>query len=279
MATTKKEVAEKKDQLPAEFDYGEYAGAGFENQDSSDYSIPFLEVLQGQSPELETIEAAKPGHIINKVTQDVTAGKDGIVFVPCYTQHVFVEWVPRDAGGGLVNVHELDSDVVAQAKASGQRTGKIILENGNELIETFYVYGIQVLEDGTSAQAVIAFTSTKIKKYKAWMTKARTVQMRLPDGRKINPPLFAHRYRLTTFKDRNKHGEWYNWEPAFDGENAEAARLAPNSETFQEATQVLELVRSGQAKADYSSQAQEATGSAGAGDEGAATGPDGKPAF
>lgn len=274
MATNKKEVAEKKDQLPAGFDYGEYAGAGFENQDSSDYSIPFLEVLQGQSPELETIEAAKPGHIINKVTQDVTAGKDGIVFVPCYTQHVFVEWVPRDAGGGLVNVHELDSDVVAQAKASGQRTGKIILENGNELVETFYVYGIQVLEDGTSAQAVIAFTSTKIKKYKAWMTKARTVQMRLPDGRKINPPLFAHRYRLTTFKDRNKHGEWYNWEPAFDGENAEAARLAPNSETFQEATQVLELVRSGQAKADYSSQAQEATGSAGA-----ATGPDGKPAF
>lgn len=270
----KNEVAEKKDNLPAAYDYGDYEGSGFENQGKEDYSIPFLEILQGQSPELDTNEAARPGHIINKVTGDVVTGKDGIVFVPCYTQHVYVEWVPRDAGGGLVAVHELDSPVVAAAKASGG-FGKIALENGNELIETFYVYGVQVDEDGISQQAVIAFTSTKIKKYKAWMTKARTVQLRLPNGRKINPPLFAHKYRLKTFKDKNKHGEWYSWEVSFEGGSAEAARLNPQDETFQEAAAVLELVKSGAAKADLSSQSNDGA----VGGEEVPTRADGKPAF
>lgn len=251
-----KAVAEAKSNLPAVHDYGDYAGAGFENQDRSDYSIPFLAVLQGLSPELETLESAKPGFILNKVTQDVVSGKDGIVFVPCYTQHVHVEWVPRDAGGGIVGMHELDSEVVAQARAAA-RTGKFALPNGNELIETFYVYGIMVGEDETTSHAVIAFTSTKIKKYKAWMTKARTVQMRLPDGRKINPPLFAHRYRLKTVKEKNAKGEFYNWDVSFDGATAEACRLAPADSIFQEAAQCMELVKSGQAKADLSTEGRD----------------------
>lgn len=251
-----KAVAEAKSNLPVVHDYGDYAGAGFENQDRSDYSIPFLAVLQGLSPELETLESAKPGFILNKVTQDVVSGKDGIVFVPCYTQHVYVEWVPRDAGGGIVGMHELDSEVVAQARAAA-RTGKFALPNGNELIETFYVYGIMVGEDETTSHAVIAFTSTKIKKYKAWMTKARTVQMRLPDGRKINPPLFAHRYRLKTVKEKNAKGEFYNWDVSFDGATAEACRLAPADSIFQEAAQCMELVKSGQAKADLSTEGRD----------------------
>ncbi|QIQ65275.1 hypothetical protein 19_00039 [Pseudomonas phage Epa19] len=251
-----KAVAEAKSNLPVVHDYGDYAGAGFENQDRSDYSIPFLAVLQGLSPELETLESAKPGFILNKVTQDVVSGKDGIVFVPCYTQHVYVEWVPRDAGGGIVGMHELDSEVVAQARAAA-RTGKFTMPNGNELIETFYVYGIVVGEDETTSHAVIAFTSTKIKKYKAWMTKARTVQMRLPDGRKINPPLFAHRYRLKTVKEKNAKGEFYNWDVSFDGATAEACRLAPADSVFQEAAQCMELVKSGQAKADLSTEGRD----------------------
>lgn len=265
--------------LPAVYDYGEYADAGFENQTKDDYSIPFLEVLQGLSPELETLEGARPGHILNKVTQDIFAGKDGIVFVPCYTQHVFVEWIPRDSGGGLVAVHDINSPVVEQARSGGQRTGRLSLENGNELVETFYVFGIQVLPDGSSMSCVMAFSSTKIKKYKSWMTKARTIQIVLPGGRKINPPLFAHRYRLTTSKEKNKHGEFYNWEVSFDGETAEAARLSPHDQLFKEAANVLDMVKSGKAKADYSSQAAEAN-AAGDGTEGEMpTDSSGRPAF
>lgn len=283
MATAKKEVVEKQDNLPAAYDYGEYAGAGFENQSRDDYSVPFLEVLQGLSPEIEQLDSAKPGHIINKVTKDLYAGKDGIAFVPCFTQHVYVEWVPRDSGGGFVATHALDSDVVRVAKENAPRMGKIVLENGNELLETFYVFGVQVAEDGSSSQAVIAFTSTKIKKYKAWMTKARTIQIRLPNGSKINPPLFAHVYRLKTIKESNKHGEFYNWDITFNAEKAEDARLSVNSETFQEAVQVMELVKTGMAKVDYSATTRDESAEDDAVNQAAAAGGNGtsgkRPAF
>lgn len=281
MASKETAVAETKSNLPAVHDYGDYAGAGFEQQDRSDYSIPFLGVLQGLSPELETIESAKPGYILNKVTQEVFSSKDGLGFVPCYTQHVFVEWVPRDAGGGIVGTHELDSAVVAQARANA-KVGKFVMENGNELVETFYVYGIIVDGDNTS-HGVIAFTSTKIKKYKAWMTKARTIQMRLPDGRKINPPLFAHRYRLKTVKEKNAKGEFYNWEVTFDGDKAEECRLAPNDPVFQEAAQCMDLIKSGAAKADYSTETgrdpSEAAAAEAAAETGGAAKPGGKTPF
>lgn len=271
------EVKKQEKNLPATYEYEGYENAGFDNQGKDDYSIPFIDLLQGLSPELETLDKAKPGHIVNKVTQDLFDRDKGIAFVPCYTQHVFVEWVPRDNGGGLVQVHELNSEVVAKAKASGHRTGAIVLENGNELIETFYVFGVQVFEDETTAQAVVAFTSTKIKKYKAWMTKARTIQIKLEDGRKINPPLFAHRYRMKSVKEKNKHGEFYNWDITFDGEDAIQARLAPSSEVFQEAAQVMELVKSGQAKANTDSMSNEASGAGGT--EDVPKDENGKPAF
>lgn len=279
MAKSENAVVETTANLPSvDVDYGDYAGAGFENQDRSDYSIPFLSVLQGLSPELESIETAKPGHILNKVTQEVYPGKDGVAFVPCYTQHVYVEWVPRDAGGGIVGIHELTSPVVAEARANA-KVGKFALANGSELIETFYVYGILVGDNGETTQAVVAFTSTKIKKYKAWMTKARTIQIRLPDGRRINPPLFAHKYRLKTVKEKNTKGEFYNWEVAFDGATAEECRLAPTSELFQEAAQCMELVKSGAAKADFSTETGEAAGDYAEGSASAHTGNDTKAPF
>lgn len=239
--------------MAAAYDYGDFAGTGFENQTRDDYSIPFLGVLQGLSPELETVDGAKPGMIINTVTKDLYP-REGVVFVPAWTEHSFVEWKPRDEGGGFVAVHAVDSDVVRQAKEQNQEFGKIKLPNGNELIETFYVYGLRIdAESGGLEQTVLAFTSTKIKKYKAWMTKAKMVQIALPNGRRINAPLPAHRYKLSTVKEKNTKGEYWNWEINFDGANAAEARLAPDSEPFQEAIAIMELIKSGAARANHES--------------------------
>lgn len=251
---TKNEVAtvDDKSNLPATYDYGEHAGAGFENTSKDDFSIPFFNVLQATSPEIETIDVAKPGMIINSVTKDLFKGNEGIAFIPVLTQHVFVEWKPREQGGGFVAVHQLDSDYVVHAKET-QEFGEYKTPNGNDLVETFYVYGLRVSEDGAE-QAVLAFTSTKIKKYKAWLTKARAIQIALPGGRRVTPPLFAHRYRVKTVKEKNNQGEFYNVEITFDGENAVACRLAPDSEYFQSALAVKTMVESGQAKAAYQTQ-------------------------
>lgn len=51
--TKANEVAELKSNLPVvAHDYGVDAGAGFENQTSEDYAIPFIGVLQALSPQV-----------------------------------------------------------------------------------------------------------------------------------------------------------------------------------------------------------------------------------
>lgn len=256
MATKGTEVAVK-DENTALADaslYEQYAGSGFENQTADDYAIPFLQILQALSPQLEGNDNLKVGMIINTVTGEVFGGKDGISFVPATTQHVFVEWKPRDQGGGFVAVHQPDSDLVRHV-ASTQEFGNYHTPEGNDLIETFYVYGVQVLEDGSGMEAVLAFSSTKIKKYKGWMTKAKTIQIQLPDGRRFPAPLFAHRYRLKTLNEKNKHGSFSNWDVVgFDGASALECRLPPSDPIFQQAVAVKDMIESGKARAAYESQ-------------------------
>lgn len=266
-----KEVAEKKNTQVASYEgYADYAGAGFENQTSDDYTIPFLQILQAMSPQLEDNDSLKQGMIINTVTGEVFPGKEGIVFVPATTQHTYVEWKPRDSGGGFVGVHEVDSEVVRHCVAN-QEFGDYSTPEGNDLIETFYVYGILIDGDDNASQAVLAFSSTKIKKYKGWMTKAKTIQIQLPDGRRIPAPLFAHRYRLKTVGEKNPKGSFHNWDIAFDGANALEARLPPDSDIVQAAVAVKDLLDTGKARAAYESQTA-------AGEE-QKTDADGKPVF
>lgn len=254
--------------------YSDYAGAGFENQTSDDYSIPFLQILQALSPQLQENDSLRQGMILNTVTGEVWDGKKGIAFVPATTQHVYVEWKPRDAGGGFVGIHEVNSDLVNHAKAASSEYGKYNTPDGNELIETFYVYGIALDDDGNASEAVLAFSSTKIKKYKGWMTKAKTIQIPLPDGRRIPAPLFAHRYRLKTVSEKNNKGQFFNWDAiTFDGENAQQARLLPDDPLFQSAVNIKSMIEQGKARAAYESQAP------GSADEEAHGAGGGKPVF
>lgn len=280
--SSKKDEAPKGDSLPstqvnqtalAEYQaFEEFAGSGFENQTSDDYAIPFLQVLQALSPQLQENDNLKQGMIINTVTGEAFAGKDGIGFVPATTQHNYVEFKPRDAGGGFVGAHAVDDPMVLAAIKASAEFGKYTTPDGNELIETFYVYGVAVMDDGSTIDAVLAFSSSKIKKYKAWMTKAKTIQIPLPDGRRIPAPLFAHRYRLKTVGEKNTKGSFYNWDISFDGANAVEARLLPNDPLFQAAIGIKSLLDSGKARAAYESQTP--------GGDDAETGADGgKPVF
>jgi hypothetical protein len=241
-------------QLPAEVDYGEYAGAGFEGQSREDYSIPFIAVLQSNSPQCtDEGSEARPGMLINTVTGDTFKGSEGVEFIPAYTDHVYVEWRPRDAGGGIVNQHLVSSDAAQEARAA-MRVGKYKNAAGNEMVETFYVYGVLVKSDGNTEPAALAFSSTKIKPYRGWMTKANTFTPMI-GGKKVRVPLFGARYRLTTVKQKNTKGEFFNWQVAFAGGDGVKSMLAPNDNLFQEARSLYESVKSGALKANVESQA------------------------
>lgn len=236
------------------FDYGQTAGQGWENTDQDDFSVPFLNQLQALSPETQPgedtyVEGAISGMFINSVSRELAKE---IVFVPCTTQHVFVEWVSRDNGGGFVGVHALDSIIVKEARVAAVQSGErnnLKTEEGNDLVETFYIYAAILEEAGASEVSdlvVMAFTKTKIKRYKAIMTRLRTMK-----GSK-SIPLFAHQIRMTATKEKNSAGQPYanvELNPAVDGDVV-ASLIDPvkGASILEGAQAFLESVGSGEAK-------------------------------
>jgi hypothetical protein len=208
MATKKNdEVVPQGSNLPAvSYDYGTMSGTGFEGATQDDFVMPFLNLLQPMSPEVSNNPAARPGMLINSVTKQLYDGKTGLIFVPCARQHVFVEWKPRDQGGGIVARHEPTSDVVIEAKSKSKAFGQYSTEHGNDLIETFYLVGYML--DGPDDEEpngliVVPFWSTKIKTYKRVMQMLNTFKGR--------PPLFANRLRVTSQQEKNQSGTFFNF--------------------------------------------------------------------
>lgn len=257
--------------LMAPVDYGDYGAAGFEDMGRDDFAIPFLHILQPTSPITMEREDARPGMILNTVSGDIYPSEKaknaaGVTFVPCYRQHVFVEWKPRDekgGGGGYVATHEVDAEVVLKAKAE-QKFGEYKV-NGNDLVETFYVYGIQVKPDGLFEPCVAAFVSTKIKPYKNWMTRLNMIRVPGPGGRPIQPPLFAHKCVLQTILEKRDAGQSFNFVIDFEGGNAVEARIDPKSDLFQEAANFYQLSKDGIAKPNYTAPAAQEAGAKPAG--------------
>jgi hypothetical protein len=240
----------------AKTDFGEYAGKGFDNQTSNDMAIPFLGLLQALSPQLvvsdpKYIDGAEVGGLFNTVTQGLMDNPTFIV--PCETQNVYVEWVPRDNGGGFVGIHTIGSDVVEKAKAEATAFNELKTPEGNDLMETFYIYALQLeaLDSKASVSPlVLAFSSSKIKVYKRLMTQLRTL--------KGKPPMFAFRLAVTSCDDKNKKGQPFKnflIGPAC-ASLAESVNLPDNefANLLEEGQALQDVVRQGLARAAFESQ-------------------------
>lgn len=228
-------------------DYGTDAGLGFEGTTKDDYAIPFLQVLQKMSPQVDEAQGdylpdAKPGMFINTVTKELTPGTKGVRFIPVHRTHQFLEWVPREQGGGLVGVYQTDDPRVADflGKVGKQRIKSVDGKSENDLIETFSIFGLLLTDDGAWQPVILNFASTQIKHYKQWMTRAQGIKVRTDHGM-VTPPLFSHVYRLTTKVEENNKGTWHGLVINFDGANATEARLKPTDELYLAAKKFREV--------------------------------------
>lgn len=268
MASKKKNELAKKGAagalaLPGGHDYGDDVGSGWENTGSKDFTIPFLAIIQAMSPQVQETEAefnadAKAGSLMNTASQELFDGKDGVEFVPCYTQHLFVEWKNRQTdGGGFIGIHNADSDVVRAAQKASTTFGKYLVpvEEGtdHDLVETFYIYGLVVRGDEIVTPCMISFSSTKIKAYKGIMTPLRQV--------KGQPPLFAFKLRITTVAEKNTKGTFHNFKIVPANGSAVDSLIAPDHEFFLAGREFKKQVAEGNAKVNHSgAQAGEGSG-------------------
>lgn len=248
-------------------DYADDAGRGFEGESASDFSIPFIDLLQALSPQVNADDSyLRPGMFYNKTTQKAFSGKTGFDFVVGAVQHVVVEWVPREQGGGLVETHPHNYDKFLRAKTiTGRNFGKFSTAYdkernpiGNDLVETYYLYGV-VCEDGEPCgMAVMALKSTNIGPFRKYNTRINEFKLRGPDGKILTKPdgtplripRFAHLVKITSKQEQRTKGVSYNFvfEPGTDND-VEKSLLPRNDQRYQAARALLDLVEGGQAKA------------------------------
>ncbi len=166
--------------------------------------IPHIQILQTFNPLITKVAGAKAGMLA------ISSKKlfNSIEFVPCHTQHLYFEWRNR---GKLVGTHAWDSKVVKAAKAASTQFPRCTTPSGNDLIETFYLYGLMVQGDKVVTPCVLAFSGAKIKAYKNLMKVVHLTPS--IDGQlvKVKPPLLAYRLRISTVLEQNKSGRFYNY--------------------------------------------------------------------
>lgn len=251
MAKETKAVAPVKENanLPAEF-MGEIesdAGLGSENSTTEDMLLPFLKIAQALSPEVNKRESThitglEVGDFFNTATQTVYGGEAGFHYIPVFYRRSYLEWTPRDAGGGFNGEH--DQSILDKCKAGDK--GEQILPNGNEIVTTGIWYGIAVDADGNMEQCVLSLSKTQLKKSRGLMTKLKTLSIKGPSGKPFNPPLFFSKVKVTTVPESNDQGNWMGWKFELDGNVFE---LAEGRELYEQCKSLHEAVRSGAVKA------------------------------
>lgn len=178
----------------------ERVGEGFEGIGAQDFTIPFLRVLQPQSPQCqedrtEFIPGAKSGMFFNTVTERLY-GKS-IQLIPLMYKKLWLEWAPNR--GGLVGRHDPNSISVDMSDFSKWKNqeGNIIAEH-----HVFYCLVANHLDEGPVAFSI---TSTGIKHAKNWNTQI--MMTRLPSGGRA--PFYGSVWELETVKCQNDQGVWY----------------------------------------------------------------------
>lgn len=216
-----------------------WSGAGMETMGREDFAIPFLTILQALSPQLQKNKSeynpeAEQGMIMNTATGELFSGEDGILVIPVAYDFEFIEWRPRDIGGGLVARYkrgEQPTDVKRNDKGQDVRAA-----NGNILVGT-HQYFVLVDNDGKIEQCVLAMSKTQAKKSKRW--NGLLNQAKVP-GTDRQAPAFANVWRFTTIAESNDKGSWYGW-------NYELVGQTPRP-IFMACVQFLEAIKAGSVK-------------------------------
>tara|TARA_R110002012_G_scaffold49341_3_gene127610 strand:- start:2943 stop:3710 length:768 start_codon:yes stop_codon:yes gene_type:complete len=187
------------------------ANSGSQNIKQEDLALPFLKVLGQLSPEINKqngryVEGAEPGMIINSVTKELFDGKKGIEVIPCFYKREYLEWKPRELGGGLVGVHSIDDPIVKTTKRD--QFNKDVLPNGNYLENTASHF--VVVAGKTPTTGLISMTRTQLKVSRTWNSMMMSMKMQGKNGL-FTPPTFSHTYHLKSVQMTNDKGTWFGW--------------------------------------------------------------------
>lgn len=181
--------------------------------DQSEIAIPFIRVLQSNSPQCTMGDPqynvdARPGQFINTVTKQRYDGTVGIVVTPIAYATRFTEWKLREQGGGLVKDWGPDASTRLAVSRRDDKNRDITPE-GTQIVRgaNYYVF---VIDDasGDFSPALMVLQGTQLKKSKAFNALIEGARDRGASGNVFKPASFHYGYRLTTAPEKNDKGSW-----------------------------------------------------------------------
>jgi|TARA_B100000900_G_scaffold408952_1_gene424050 hypothetical protein len=217
-------------------------GASF---DSSEMQIPFVRILQAMSPQLskkkpEFIDGASQGDLFNTVTNQYWEGEEGVTVIPCYQTTKYLEFVPREQGGGFQGEIPANDPVLTKTTREGS---KEILPNGHELVKSDQHYCLVVDGDGSFQPTVIDMKSSQLKVSRRWKTQIAMQKVKHPKtGAMVTPAVYATMWKLSTTEETNDQGTWGNYQVS-------KVNLVNSRDLLQEAKAFRESIMAGEVKA------------------------------
>jgi hypothetical protein len=239
---------------PMVYEYGDFETHSGES-DSKDVLFPYVILLQSISPQLKEEDFnGRAGDYLLQGQDVVYKNKTGgFVFHMAYHKKEYVEWRPRLAGGGMVNRYTMDSAMVAKY---GKSMGKVVLDNGNELIETVYLYGVIDDPDNGYPAVVLPFKKTALKKWRQHLSRVQQMFYGMvdtkpgPGSNKQPIPGYAIKWRISSVQETKGNDIFSNIEIKLEGEQKDRSCLAsPNHPALQKTkelrTYLVDLHRAG----------------------------------
>lgn len=172
--------------MPAELaqQFLQDAGQGLEKASAQDFALPFFYLLQKMSPQVDRhsekfIEGAEDGQFLNTVTGELYSQ---LRVIPVDFEKVYIEWVPRDQGGGFV------------AQYRNKNEAEMNKREDTQIVDTANHFVLVQNNEGEWQPGIVSMTSTKLKASRKWLSQISMVQITGPNGRKVIAPSFSRMY-------------------------------------------------------------------------------------
>lgn len=230
--------------------------------DMDSYAIPRIAVLEKMSPQVdpdagEYIEGAKAGMLCNSVMGELYTS---ILAIPVKRRRVYLEWTPRNLGGGFVAEHNGAEGGELMKRTTRNEKNVDITPNGTELHNVLEFYVLFSADEGkTWGRAIMSMSRTRMAEGKKWNSR---IDQFVRGGQRVTP--LAQVYDISTAR-REKDGNVSYLFKVGNGKFLPEA-VTNDDDVFAQAKAFLEAIDSGKARVDREA---EASGSAQpAGDDG-----------